>query len=93
MQGLRSLMADKWKSYREKENELISGILKTGMTKGLFKKRDPLEVANLFLDIHISLRLSILKHKQFIYMEPEEFESLVRKQKLFAEIFIEGLKS
>ena len=93
MQGLRSLMADKWKSYREKEKDVICGILKTGMNKGVFKKRDPVEVANLFLDIHISLRLSILKHKQFIYLEPDEFELLVRKQKLFAEIFINGLKS
>ena len=91
-QGLKSLMADKWKSYREKENEVIGRILKTGMNKGVFKKMDQTEVANLFLDLHISLRVSILKHKQFIYLEPEEFEMLVRRQKLFAEIFIDGLR-
>jgi AcrR family transcriptional regulator len=93
MQGLKSLMAEKWKIYREKEKEVICGILKIGMTKGLFEKREPIEIANLFLDVLKSLRLSILKHKEFIYLEPEEFEALVRKQDLLTEIFIGGLKS
>ncbi len=93
MQGLKSLMADKWLEYRSREIQVISGILKTGMSKGVFKKREPEEIANLFLDILRSLRLSIFKQKQFIYLEPEEFETLVQKQKLFTEIFISGLKS
>jgi AcrR family transcriptional regulator len=92
MQGLKSLMADKWKVYHSREIEVISGILKAGMNKGIFKKREPEEIANLFLDILRNLRLSIFKQKQFIYLEPEEFETLVLKQELFTEIFINGLK-
>jgi AcrR family transcriptional regulator len=91
MQGLKSLMADNWKKYRLRENEVVCRILKSGMNKGIFKIREPEEIANLFLDILKSLRLSILKQKQFIYLEPEEFEALVRKQELFTEIFINGL--
>jgi AcrR family transcriptional regulator len=93
MQGLKSLMADKWKIYREKEKEVICAVLKMGISKGLFEKREPTEIANLFLDVLKSLRLSILKHKEFIYLEPEEFETLVRKQELLTEIFINGLRS
>ena len=93
MQGLKSLMADKWKVYRSREIEIISRILKSGMSKGIFKKGEAEVIANLFLDILRSLRLSIFKQKQFIYLEPEEFETLVQKQELFTEIFINGLKS
>jgi AcrR family transcriptional regulator len=92
MQGLKSLMAHKWQEYRSKEREVICGILKMGISSGQFEKREPVEVANLFLDLLKSLRLSILKHKEFIYLEPEEFETLVKKQSLLAEIFVAGLR-
>ena len=93
MQGLKSLMADKWKIYREKEEEVICSILRLGMTRGWFGRTDPAEIASLYLDILKGLRMSILKHKEFIYLEPDEFEALVRKQELITEIFINGFKS
>lgn len=92
MQGLKSLMAEKWKLYREKEIEVISGILKAGMSKRLFEKNEVSEIAILYLDVLRGLRISILKHKEFIYLEPEEYDDLVRKQELLTEIFIRGLK-
>jgi len=92
MQGLKSLMAEKWKIYREKEIEVISGILKAGMSKRLFEKNEVSEIAILYLDVLRGLRISILKHKEFIYLEPEEYDDLVRKQELLTEIFIRGLK-
>ena len=93
MQGLKSLMADNWKTYREKETEIICRILNLGMSQGLFEKREVNEIASLFLDMLKSLRMSILKHKEFIYLEPEEFAALIRKQELLTEIFVNGLKS
>ena len=92
MQGLKSLMAEKWKLYREKEVEVILGILKAGMSKRLFEKNEVSEIAILYLDVLRGLRISILKHKEFIYLEPEEYDDLVRKQELLTEIFIRGLK-
>lgn len=92
MQGLKSLMSNQLKKFRVKEKTVICGILELGIVQGLFERMDTAEVANLFLDVLRGLRMSILKHKEFLYFEPEEFDILVRNQELLTKIFINGLK-
>jgi AcrR family transcriptional regulator len=89
---LRPLFADKWKHFKQQEVGLISAILTKGFDQGQFHSGDIEEMSNLYLDVLRGLRHSLLGRKEMMYIDEEDYDSLVEKTRCFTEIFIRGLK-
>ena len=79
--------------FKEKEQEIIRKILEKGMNEGVFSAGDPSKTASLFLDLLKGLRISLLEDKNTLFIEDEEFQSVLEKTLTFTSIFIRGLKS
>jgi AcrR family transcriptional regulator len=79
--------------FKETEQEIIRKILEKGMQEGVFSAGDPAKTASLFLDLLKGLRISLLDEKNTLFIEDEEFQSLLEKTMTFTSIFINGIKS
>lgn len=81
------------KMFRSKEQEIISSILRKGISKGIFQIDDVDETASLYLDLLKGLSVSVLNLKKTMIIEQEEYDLLMRRTSLFTGIFIKGLKT
>jgi AcrR family transcriptional regulator len=88
---LKPLISDFFAKFRENEKEIIKSILTTGNKSGLFKIEDIDGTASLFLDILRGLRINVVNSKKMLYIEQEEYDTLLLKTEYFTEIFIKGL--
>jgi AcrR family transcriptional regulator len=82
--GLRPCFGDRFGKFHDRELGLVKGILEEGMKSGAFRKHDPLESAEIFLDILKGLRMT---H----YPAQEDRQGLERKQKYFIRIFTNSI--
>ncbi len=89
--GIKTILGDVWLRFREKEKETLIFIFKKGMEAGIFKKLEPEKTAELFLDLVKGLRGTVISRKTLIYINDEEYESLLEKINAFTEIFINGI--
>jgi AcrR family transcriptional regulator len=79
-------------NFNEKEKEIVIKILEKGLSKGKFSIRDTSQTASLFLDLLKGLRVSAVNHKHTLFIEEEEYESLLSSTVAFTEIFIRGVR-
>lgn len=91
--GLRPFLITMINNFREKEKEIINGILEQGTRSGIFSGIDTDNTAYLFLDLLRGLRISVVNNKKQYYIEQDEFNHIMKKTTDFAEIFIRGLRS
>ena len=78
--------------FKEREKEIVVKILDKGVRAGIFFIRDTYETASLFLDLLKGLRVSVVNDKIRLFIEQEEYDSLLKKTVAFTDIFIKGLK-
>jgi AcrR family transcriptional regulator len=78
--------------FKKKEMEIVVKIFKKCIIAGIFIIRDPDQTASLFLDLLKGLRVSVIKDKRTLFIEDEEYDSLLQKTIDFTEIFIKGLR-
>jgi AcrR family transcriptional regulator len=90
--GLKPILQDKWTHFNEREVKLISIILNRGSEQGRFHIENVEETARLYLAILRGLRQSVLSHKQMMFIDEGEYDSLVQVAKSFTELFIRGIK-
>lgn len=90
--GLRPVFQDKLKHFNEQEVGLISRILAKGVERGLFFTDNNESDSRLYLDLLRGLRQTVLIRKEMMYIDEQEYESLVQKARSFTELFIRGLK-
>lgn len=90
--GLRPLFQDKWMRFNEQEVGIISAILTRGSEQGQYHIADVGAMSHLYLDVLRGLRHSMLSRKEMMYINEQEYDSLVDKAKSFTAIFIRGLQ-
>lgn len=78
--------------FKEKEKEIVVKIFDKGVSAGIFSIRDTYQAASLFLDLLRGLRISVVNDKITLFIEQEEYDSLLEKTVAFTDIFIKGLK-
>lgn len=78
--------------FKEKEKEIVAKIFDKGVSAGIFAIRDTYQAASLFLDLLRGLRVSVVNDKITLFIEQEEYDSLLEKTIAFIDIFIKGLK-
>ncbi|MDP4206974.1 MAG: TetR/AcrR family transcriptional regulator [Bacteroidota bacterium] len=89
--GVRKIMGDIGLDFRKKETILIKEVIESGMQKGIYKVTNSDEVAEIFMELLIGLAKSNLHHKDIIYVENEDYESMQEKARIFSQIFINGI--
>ncbi|MDP4186141.1 MAG: TetR/AcrR family transcriptional regulator [Bacteroidota bacterium] len=89
--GVRKIMGDIWLDFRKKETILIKEVIESGIQKGIYKITNSDEVAEIFMELLIGLAKSNLHHKDIIYVENEDYESMQEKARIFSQIFINGI--
>jgi AcrR family transcriptional regulator len=90
--GMKTLMENVWQSFRTKEIEIIKNILIIGKNQSLLFFEDADEMAELFIDLLRGLSHIMVKRNQIFYLEQAEYEILIKKARIFTEMFIRGLK-
>jgi len=88
----RPVFQDVWTRFNEQEVASISKILSKGSEMGQFFIEDIESASRLYLDVLRGLRQTVLSRKEMMYIDEEEYDSLVQKAKSFTEWFIRGLK-
>jgi AcrR family transcriptional regulator len=77
--------------FKEKEKDIIINIFMKGIEKGLFHIDQPDTTASLFLDLLKGLRVSVVNDKKTLFIDEDEYDSLMEKTVAFTKIFIKGL--
>ncbi|MBO9152958.1 TetR/AcrR family transcriptional regulator [Chitinophaga sp. GCM10012297] len=78
---------------REKETAIVAGIIRKGVAGGELVSDNPDQVAALYIQSMIGLRLSLSTRELTDEISEEEFETVRQWQVQLADIFIKGLKS
>jgi hypothetical protein len=89
--SMKDTLAATRERFNYTELGIISGILEKGISQGQFFSADPAMDAALFLEILRGLRIMVLKAKENIIIEEDEFNLLIIKVKRFTELFIQGI--
>jgi len=92
LHDLHSMMHESWSKFRAQEEELLERILKIGIEKNQFECANISENVELFLDVVRGLGMSSLKHKDIFYLEGHDSDKLLKKMKLFIDMFLRSLK-
>jgi AcrR family transcriptional regulator len=79
--------------FKEKETEIVIKILSSGISSGKFFISNIDNTASLFLDLLKGLRVSVVNDKRTLFIEDEEYNSLLQKTVAFTEIFIRGIRN
>jgi AcrR family transcriptional regulator len=90
--GMKTIMENVWISFRNKEIEVIQGILNKGKEEKLYYFDDVNELSDIFLELLKGLSHIMIKRKQIFYLEQTEYEILIKKAGMFTDNFIRGLK-
>jgi AcrR family transcriptional regulator len=90
---LKPVLRDTISTFREREKEIIAGLLEKGISEGEFEHIDAEKNAFLFLDLLKCLRVSTLTSKNSLFIEEEEYSELMEKTKAFTELFIRGISA
>jgi AcrR family transcriptional regulator len=90
---MRPVFRDTIIKFKEKEKEIVIKILRAGISSGKFSISDTDNTASLFLDLLRGLRVSVVNDKRTLFIEEEEYKSLLEKTVAFTEIFIRGMRN
>lgn len=88
---LRPIFRETIISFREKEKQIVEKILLDGMKKGIFYVENPDKTASLFLELLKGLRVSVVNQKKTLFLEPDEYQILLKNTIDFTDIFIKGI--
>lgn len=81
-----------FKQARNSEISKIAAIIKIGNENEEFSVKDPVCTAEILLDALAGMRLSHFAPSRNFYPDKSQFEQILKKEKLLAEIFLKGLR-
>ena len=91
--SLRPAFREAFSNFREKEREIITGILEEGRQAGVFIEINAALVASIYLDVLRGLRISNVNSKaNMLYISEDEYDELLNKTVEFSRIFSRGIK-
>jgi len=90
---IRPAFRDSIKKFKEREKEIVIKIFDAGIHSGKFSISNTDNTASLFLDLLRGLRVSVVNDKRTLFIDEEEYDSLLEKTVAFTEIFIRGVRN
>jgi AcrR family transcriptional regulator len=89
--SMKETLASIRERFNQTELKIITEILERGISQGKFHITNPHADAALFLEILRGLRIMVMKAKENIVIEEDEYTLLCTKVKRFTELFILGI--
>lgn len=83
---------DKFSKARAFEAIIISSLFSRGIASGEFAMDDPKLTTDIFIDALSGIHFNIMSKDKNIFPGKEQFKQIFLKEKLFAEIFLQGLR-
>lgn len=84
---------EKFSRAREFELKIIFDLMVKGNSSGEFFIDDPKFISEIFVESISGIRFNILSRNKNIFPGKEQFKLILSKEKQFAEIFLNGLKT
>jgi TetR/AcrR family transcriptional regulator len=85
-------LCEKFNKARAFETIIIGSLFTRGITSGEFKMEDPKLTTEIFIDALSGIHFNIMSKDKNIFPEKEQFKQIFLKEKVFAEIFLQGLR-
>jgi AcrR family transcriptional regulator len=89
---MKPVIEDILTDFRKKEINSLEIILKKGVDSGLFYCEDTHESSSLFLEMVRGVRSLLFHNKDLMYVEQEDYDTLLYKMNKITNIFIKSLK-
>jgi AcrR family transcriptional regulator len=89
---IKPLMDNLSSSFSKKERVIIKKIFEKGISLNLFYIDNPEKMAILYLTLLRGLFHMKVKSKDILYLDKEEFSSLVKDSNVFTDVFLRGLQ-
>lgn len=83
---------EKFSKARAFETIIIGSLFTRGVASGELEIEDPKLTTEIFLDALSGIHFNIMSKDKNIFPEKEQFKKIFLKEKVFAEIFLRGLK-
>jgi len=83
---------EKFSKARAFEAIIISSLFSRGITSGELAMEDPKLTTEIFLDCLSGIHFNIMSKDKNIFPGKEQFKQIFLKEKVFAEVFLQGLK-
>lgn len=94
IQQVPDTMARVLEEAKDKERNILAGILQKGIDTGQLEVDDVAETADILLFALVGMRFSILKDIQgMLFPTKDEFDRILTLQKKMATVFLNGLKT
>lgn len=84
---------EKFHKARTFEAIIISSLFSRGIASGELAMSDPKLATEIFLDALSGIHFNILSKDKHIFPGKEQFKQIFLKEKMFADIFLSGLKA
>lgn len=81
-----------FKEARNSEIARIASIIEKGKAAGEFSVKDPAFTAEILIDALAGMRMNHFAPSKNFYPDKSQFEQILKKEKLLAAIFLNGLK-
>ncbi|KAA2244876.1 TetR/AcrR family transcriptional regulator [Chitinophaga agrisoli] len=86
-------MTEMVRRVRNKDNEVLARVIRTGISSGELKPTDPEKMAILYNQATMGLRFTVPdRSPDYDTLDPEELEGIAQQQQLLTDIFIKALK-
>lgn len=83
---------EKFNKARAFETIIIGSLFSRGIASGEFVMEDPKLATEIFIDALSGIHFNILSKDKSLFPGKEQFKQIFLKEKVFAEIFLQGLK-
>jgi TetR/AcrR family transcriptional regulator len=83
---------EKFNKARAFETIIIGSLFTRGISSGEFVMEDPKLATEIFIDALSGIHFNIMSKDKSLFPGKEQFKQIFLKEKVFAEIFLQGLK-
>lgn len=84
---------EKFQRAKAFETLIINSLFTRGLASGELKMQDPKLATEIFIQALSGIHFNILSKGKLMFPDKDHFKEIFIKEKLFAEIFLSGLKS
>lgn len=86
-------LSDKYDKAKAFEKIIISSLFSRGVSHGELSIEDPKLATEIFIDAIAGIHFNILAKDKSIFPGKEQFKEIFYKEKVFAEIFLSGIRA
>jgi TetR/AcrR family transcriptional regulator len=92
MERIRPLIMESFRIFREREKQVIVSIIDRGIRSHEFRCSNPVDTAQLFLDVLHGIRLMVMNFRDYSDLKPKDYSQIEQKHMQFLDLFKDSLR-